>query len=196
MLFCSRTSRRVHIGCSRRHGHPVRFQQQQPAGVSHSTGDDPARPRSHAGSQTGYAASAASSRHAESSSTSFPLSSTHAPANDAQRTHVSTGQVQNAHGLSSSWPSFPSTSFYGTRGHGWQRRKAFPKWEARVWVPTLPQRAVVEVGWTTDLRGEDAEPLWWILMSIRTSGSKRTALDNWGRRNVCWDFIFHHRTFS
>lgn len=128
-----------------------------PAGFSHSTGDDPAGHGSHAGFQTGHAPSAASPQHAESSSTSFPLASKHvaqSPANDARTARVFSGEVQDAHALSASRPSFPSASLHGTRRHARQGRDAFQKRESRVWVPALPEREVVEAGRMTDLRGE------------------------------------------
>lgn len=136
------TSRGLDQRFWRRQPYTLRCGQWQTVRVTCSTGDDPARPGHHAGSQTAFATS---SWNAKSSSTSILLTkhATHAPANDAQRTHVSTGRIQNAHALPSSWISLSSTSF-GTRGYGRQRREAFPEREARVRVPTLPQREVVE----------------------------------------------------
>lgn len=196
--FCSskyKTPGGVRQGFYRRKRHILRCRYRQPAGIPYSTSDDPARPTSHAGSQTGYATSAASSWNAKSSSTSIPLTSKHAPANDAWRTHVSTRQIQDADALPSSWPSFPSTSFHGTRGHGWQGRDAFPKREARVWVSTLPQRKVVEVSWLMDLRGDTDKPLW-DTNQYQDIWFNKDCCEQQGCRNFCSDFFYTTRTFS
>lgn len=140
-----KTSRGPHRS-QRRQRHALKCGCRPPAGIPDSPGDGPASPRGHAGSQTGHAACAASSRHARSSSTSIHLASEHAPTNDAPRPHVSPGQIQNADALPSTRPRRPPTSFHGTRRGGWPGRAAVPERQARIWVPaTFPQRGVVEV---------------------------------------------------